>query len=89
MSSLFDSDAARAGDRTAAVIEALSQLAKRAPAGHLDSLRKGEALAPTWRIFFEKVLASLPPTEAAAVLAGEPLDALLAKFEELNGSLRR
>ena len=89
MSSLFDSDAAHAGDRTTAVIEALAQLAKRAPAGHLDSLRKGEALAPTWRVFFEKALASLPTGEAAALLAGEPLDALLAKFEELNGSLRR
>ncbi len=89
MTSLFETEASRRGDRTASVLDALDQLARRAPTGHLDSLRKGEALAPVWRTFFEKALASLPRTDAEAALAGEPLDALLAKFEELNGTLHR
>ncbi len=89
MSSLFETEAARGGDRVGVVLDALAQLARRAPAGHLDSLRKGEALAPAWRTFFEKSLTSLSAGEASATLAGEPLDALLAKFEELNSSLRR
>ena len=82
MASLFDTDTASGGDRTAAVISALAQLAKRAPAGHYDSLRDGETLRPKWRTFFENAVKMLPANNRSP-------EAVLAELEELQKSLAR
>ena len=84
MSSLFDTDTAGGGDRIAAVMSALASLAKRPPAGHLDGLRVagGDALAPSWRTFFEKALAAMPANERS-------LEALLGELEQSQASLTR
>ena len=84
MTSLFDTDAAGGGDRVSAVMNALATLAKRSPAGHLDSLRvpRGDALTPTWWTFFEKALAAMPAKERS-------VEALLAELEQSQASLTR
>ena len=82
MASLFDTDTASGGDRTAAVISALAQLAKRAPAGHYDSLRDGETLRPKWRTFFENAVKMLPANNRSP-------EAVLGELDELQKSLAR
>ena len=88
MSSLFDTDpglfGVSGGDRVTAVMNALASLAKRSPAGHLDSLRVagGDALTPSWRMFFEKALAAMPANERS-------VEALLGELELSQASLTR
>ena len=82
MSSLFDADAASGGDRTAAVIDALVSLAKRAPEGHFDALRNGDAIRPQWRTFLENAVKMLPKGNRSP-------ESVLAELEELQKSLAR
>ncbi len=82
MSFLFDADAAGGGDRTAALIDALALLAKRAPAGHYDSLRDGETLRPNWRTFFDNAVKMLPANNRSP-------ESVLAELDELQKTLAR
>ncbi len=82
MSSLFDADTASSGDPAAAVIDALALLAKRAPGGHYDSLRDGDALRPKWRTFFENAVNMLPAGSRTP-------KAVLDELDELHKSLAR
>lgn len=71
-------------------MNALTSLAKRAPAGHLDGLRMpggggmagSEALTPSWRTFFEKALVAMPANERS-------VERLLRELEQAQASLTR
>ena len=82
MPSLFDMNAGSDADRCAAVIDAIEQLAKRAPASHLDELRVGETVTPHWRTFFEQTVSALNKGERT-------LESLLNELKELHASLVR
>jgi len=82
MSSLFDADAANDGDRVAQAVSALVSLARRAPAGHFDALRDGEATRTVWQTFLERAMAALPAAERTP-------EALLSQLDELHASLVR
>ena len=82
MSSLFDADAANDGDRVAQAVSALVSLVRRAPAGHFDALRDGEATRTVWQTFLERAMAALPAAERTP-------EALLSQLDELHASLVR
>ena len=82
MSSLFDADAAPGGDRSAAVMDALLQLAQSAPEGHYDAFRNAEGMRLKWRTFFENAVKMLP-------VGGRTPQALLAELSELQKTLAR
>ena len=81
MSSLTDAEAT-GSDRTAALLDSLTRFAKRAPAGHYDSLHNGDRLRPKWQTFFENVVSMLSPGSCTP-------DAMFAELEELQKSLAR
>ena len=82
MSSLFDANAASGGDRSAAVMDALLQLAQSAPEGHYDAFRNAEGMRPKWRTFFENAVKMLP-------VGGRTPQALVSELAELQKTLAR
>ncbi len=82
MSSLFDANAAPGGDRSAAVMDALLQLAQSAPKGHYDAFRNAEGMRPMWRTFFENAVKMLP-------VGGRTPQALVSELAELQKTLAR
>ena len=82
MSSLFDANAAPGGDRSAAVMDALLQLAQSAPEGHYDAFRNAEGMRPKWRTFFENAVKMLP-------VGGRTPQALVSELAELQKTLAR
>ena len=78
----IDMKSASDEDRLGTVISAIEQLAKRAPATHLDELRSGDTLRAHWRTFFEQALSALAKGERT-------LESLLKELTELHASLVR